>query len=153
MRTSGLSSYMAWEQVDWKKLRGVSKPKLAGAGFLRLPGSRRGCCGWRVPHSGETSEVSVREFLDGERGISSSSTRAMTGADELGMDDAIMPGRAWEAVMAKQILLVDDDRNSVKFLSAVLSDNGYDPILAYNGSEGLAKVKQSTPGPDRPWMS
>ena len=27
----------------------------------------------------------------------------------------------------------------------VLSDNGYDPILAYDGSEGLAKVKQSTP--------
>ena len=41
--------------------------------------------------------------------------------------------------------LVDDDRNTAKYLSAVLSDNGYDPILAYDGSEGLAKVKQSTP--------
>jgi CheY-like chemotaxis protein len=67
------------------------------------------------------------------------------GADESGMDDAITPGRAWEAVMAKQILLVDDDRNTAKYLSAVLSDNGYDPILAYDGSEGLAKVKESTP--------
>jgi len=48
-------------------------------------------------------------------------------------------------VMAKRILLVDDDRNAVKFLSAVLSDNGYDPVLAHDGSEGLAMVKQSTP--------
>ena len=47
--------------------------------------------------------------------------------------------------MAKRILLVDDDRNAVKFLSAVLSDNGYDPVLAHDGSEGLAMVKQSTP--------
>jgi two-component system alkaline phosphatase synthesis response regulator PhoP len=61
------------------------------------------------------------------------------------MDDASMPGSAWEAVMAKQILLVDDDQNAVKFLAAVLSDNGYDPVLAFDGSEGLAKVKEATP--------
>jgi two-component system alkaline phosphatase synthesis response regulator PhoP len=47
--------------------------------------------------------------------------------------------------MAKRVLLVDDDRNAVKFLSALLSDNGYDPVCAYDGSEGLAQVEQSTP--------
>ncbi len=47
--------------------------------------------------------------------------------------------------MAKQILLVDDDRNAVKYLAAVLSDNGYEPILACDGNEGLAKIKQATP--------
>jgi two-component system alkaline phosphatase synthesis response regulator PhoP len=47
--------------------------------------------------------------------------------------------------MAKQILLVDDDRNAVKYLSAVLSDNGYEPVTACDGSEGLAKIEQATP--------
>jgi two-component system alkaline phosphatase synthesis response regulator PhoP len=47
--------------------------------------------------------------------------------------------------MAKQVLVVDDDQNTLKFLSAVLSDNGYDPVVACDGSEGLAKVKRATP--------
>ncbi len=47
--------------------------------------------------------------------------------------------------MAKQVLIVDDDHNSVKFLSVVLSDHGYDPIAAYNGNEGLEKVRQAKP--------
>ena len=47
--------------------------------------------------------------------------------------------------MAKQVLVVDDDRNTVKYLSAVLSDHGYDPVAAYNGSEGLEKVTQAKP--------
>jgi two-component system alkaline phosphatase synthesis response regulator PhoP len=47
--------------------------------------------------------------------------------------------------MAKQVLLVDDDHNASRYLSVVLSDNGYDAVLAYDGSEGLAKIKQSTP--------
>ena len=47
--------------------------------------------------------------------------------------------------MAKQILIVDDDHNAVKYLSAVLSDNGYDPVSACDGSEGLAMVEQVTP--------
>jgi CheY-like chemotaxis protein len=48
-------------------------------------------------------------------------------------------------MMAKQVLIVDDDQNSVKFLSVVLSDHGYDPIAAYNGTEGLEKVRQAKP--------
>jgi two-component system alkaline phosphatase synthesis response regulator PhoP len=47
--------------------------------------------------------------------------------------------------MAKQVLVVDDDKNTVKYLSAVLSDHGYEPVPAYNGSEGLEKVKQAKP--------
>jgi CheY-like chemotaxis protein len=47
--------------------------------------------------------------------------------------------------MAKQVLIIDDDRNSVKFLSVVLSEHGYDPVCAYDGSEGLQKVRQAAP--------
>jgi CheY-like chemotaxis protein len=47
--------------------------------------------------------------------------------------------------MAKQVLIVDDDKNTVKYLSAVLSDHGYDPVAAYDGSEGLKKVKEAQP--------
>jgi two-component system alkaline phosphatase synthesis response regulator PhoP len=47
--------------------------------------------------------------------------------------------------MAKQVLVVDDDKNTVKYLSAVLSDHGYEPVPAYNGIEGLDKIKQAKP--------
>jgi two-component system alkaline phosphatase synthesis response regulator PhoP len=134
---------MAWEQVDWKKLRGVSKPKLmelASCDYL----DRGEDVVLAGPHSGETSEMSFESSLteSGEFFIIDASD---DGCGRVRHGRPIMPERAWEAVMAKQILLVDDDRNTAKYLSAVLSDNGYDPILAYDGSEGLAKVKQSTP--------
>jgi two-component system alkaline phosphatase synthesis response regulator PhoP len=41
--------------------------------------------------------------------------------------------------------VVDDDHNAVKYLSAVLRDNGYEPDSACDGSEGFAKVEQTTP--------
>ncbi|MHC4970035.1 MAG: response regulator [Planctomycetota bacterium] len=47
--------------------------------------------------------------------------------------------------MAKQVLVVDDDRNTVKFLSVLLSEHGYEPVPAYDGTEGLQKVEQSRP--------
>ena len=47
--------------------------------------------------------------------------------------------------MPKQVLIVDDDRNAVKFLSVVLSEHGYDPVAAHDGAEGLEKVKQNKP--------
>lgn len=47
--------------------------------------------------------------------------------------------------MAKQVLVVDDDQNTVKYLSVVLSEHGYEPVAAYNGSEGLQKVEQAKP--------
>jgi len=48
--------------------------------------------------------------------------------------------------MAKQVLIVDDDRSAVKFLSAVLEEHGYEPVPAYDGNEGLRKVEQAKPG-------
>jgi CheY-like chemotaxis protein len=47
--------------------------------------------------------------------------------------------------MAKRVLLVDDDLNATKYLSAVLSDNGYEAVSACDGNEGFAKVEQATP--------
>ena len=47
--------------------------------------------------------------------------------------------------MAKQVLVVDDDPNALKFLSVVLSEHGFDPITACNGAEGLESVKQAKP--------
>ena len=47
--------------------------------------------------------------------------------------------------MARQVLIVDDDQNAVKYLSVVLSEHGYDPISAYDGSQGLKKIRQAKP--------
>ncbi|MHC4401012.1 MAG: response regulator [Planctomycetota bacterium] len=48
-------------------------------------------------------------------------------------------------MMAKQVLVIDDDPNTVKYLSVVLSEHGYDPVSACDGSEGLQKIKQAKP--------
>ena len=45
--------------------------------------------------------------------------------------------------MGKKVLVVDDDKNAVKFLSAVLSENGYDAVIAHDGREGLEKVEEN----------
>ena len=45
--------------------------------------------------------------------------------------------------MGKKVLIVDDDKNSVKFLSVLLSENGCEPIVAYDGSEGLRKIEEN----------
>ena len=47
--------------------------------------------------------------------------------------------------MTKQVLVVDDDQNTVKYLSVVLREHGYEPAFAYDGSEGLQKVQQARP--------
>ena len=47
--------------------------------------------------------------------------------------------------MAKKILIVDDDQNTVKYLSVVLGEHGYAPVSACDGAEGLRKVEQATP--------
>jgi CheY-like chemotaxis protein len=47
--------------------------------------------------------------------------------------------------MGKQVLIIDDDPNTVRFLSVLLSENGYDPVTASDGSEGLQKIKQAKP--------
>ncbi|MFH1701598.1 MAG: response regulator [Candidatus Zixiibacteriota bacterium] len=48
-------------------------------------------------------------------------------------------------MMAKKVLVVDDDANTRKFLSAALEENGYLPIQAENGKEGLEKVMSEKP--------
>ena len=47
--------------------------------------------------------------------------------------------------MPKQVLIVDDDPNTVKYLSLVLSESGYDPVSAADGSEGLEMARQAVP--------
>jgi len=47
--------------------------------------------------------------------------------------------------MAKRVLLVDDDPDSVKYLAAILHNHGYESVHAYDGNEGLRKVKQLAP--------
>jgi len=47
--------------------------------------------------------------------------------------------------MAKKVLLIDDDVNAVKYLSVVLDENGYEVEAAYDGREGLQKIKDWNP--------
>jgi two-component system alkaline phosphatase synthesis response regulator PhoP len=45
--------------------------------------------------------------------------------------------------MGRKVLVVDDDKNAVKFMSVMLDENGYEPIIAYDGREGLQKIEES----------
>jgi DNA-binding response OmpR family regulator len=47
--------------------------------------------------------------------------------------------------MAKRVLVVDDDQNTVKFLTVALQENGYEAIGAYDGEEGLQKLQEAKP--------
>ena len=47
--------------------------------------------------------------------------------------------------MTKQVLVIDDDPNTVKYLSVVLSENGYESDSACDGKEGLEKIKEAKP--------
>ncbi len=47
--------------------------------------------------------------------------------------------------MAKKVLVVDDDVNTVKFLTTALEENGYDFLSAYNGKEGLELIYSENP--------
>jgi two-component system alkaline phosphatase synthesis response regulator PhoP len=47
--------------------------------------------------------------------------------------------------MAQQVLVVDDDRNAVKYLNVVLRDHGYDAVSAYDGNEALDKIERAKP--------
>ena len=47
--------------------------------------------------------------------------------------------------MPKKVLIIDDDENTVKFLSVALRKNGYEPSGAYDGKEGLEKVREFVP--------
>jgi CheY-like chemotaxis protein len=45
--------------------------------------------------------------------------------------------------MSKKVMVVDDDESAVKFLSVVLTENGYEPHAAYDGKEGLERLKET----------
>jgi DNA-binding response OmpR family regulator len=45
--------------------------------------------------------------------------------------------------MGKKILIIDDEKATVKFLSVLLTENGYDPIVAYDGREGMQKIEEN----------
>lgn len=47
--------------------------------------------------------------------------------------------------MAKKILIVDDEKDFVFMLKSILEMNGYSVIAAYDGEEGLRKVRAERP--------
>ncbi|MBW1856703.1 MAG: response regulator [Deltaproteobacteria bacterium] len=47
--------------------------------------------------------------------------------------------------MAKKVLNVEDDADTRTFVSTVLEENGYIPIMAVDGEEGMKKVKKERP--------
>lgn len=47
--------------------------------------------------------------------------------------------------MPKRVLVVDDDENTRRFLSVALEANGYEPLTAEDGDEGLKMVQEDKP--------
>ena len=47
--------------------------------------------------------------------------------------------------MVKKVMVIDDDKNIVKFLSVALRENGYDVSSASDGEEGFEKIKSEKP--------
>jgi len=47
--------------------------------------------------------------------------------------------------MPKKVLVIDDDVNTVDYLSLALTRNGYDAIGAHDGKEGLEKAREFHP--------
>ncbi|OHD65606.1 MAG: hypothetical protein A2176_13240 [Spirochaetes bacterium RBG_13_51_14] len=47
--------------------------------------------------------------------------------------------------MSKNILLVDDDADIRTFVVTVIKENGFTPLMAKNGEEGIEKVKSGNP--------
>ena len=45
--------------------------------------------------------------------------------------------------MSKMVMIIDDDESAVKFLEVILDENGYDSLAAYDGREGMEKLKQN----------
>lgn len=47
--------------------------------------------------------------------------------------------------MSKKVLNVEDDADIREFVTTVLEENGYTPIMAIDGAEGMEKVKKEKP--------
>ena len=50
-----------------------------------------------------------------------------------------------EKLKAERILVIEDDEETAEFIKESLNLEGYDPIVALTGRDGLDKVKQSNP--------
>jgi CheY-like chemotaxis protein len=46
---------------------------------------------------------------------------------------------------ARKVLVIDDDPDVVAYLEAVLRDNGYEPLCALDGAQGLTLARQARP--------
>lgn len=47
--------------------------------------------------------------------------------------------------MAKRLLIVDDEKETVETLKSILLKNGYEVSVAFDGQEALVKVKEDDP--------
>lgn len=47
--------------------------------------------------------------------------------------------------MGKKVLVIDDDVNTVRFLSVALEENGYTALGAYDGKEGMETIEKEKP--------
>ena len=47
--------------------------------------------------------------------------------------------------MAKKIMIVEDDQITAKYLKELFEDNGYEVIIAYDGTEAEEAVKEFKP--------
>ncbi len=47
--------------------------------------------------------------------------------------------------MGRTVLAVDDEAQTRDFISAVLEENGYTPVLAENGEEAMEIIRQNKP--------
>ena len=47
--------------------------------------------------------------------------------------------------MAKRLLIVDDEKETVETLKSILLKNGYEISVAFDGEEALLKVKEDNP--------
>jgi two-component system, OmpR family, phosphate regulon response regulator PhoB len=47
--------------------------------------------------------------------------------------------------MSKKVLIVDDDPDVRMFNATVVEENGYTPVEATNGEDGLEKIKKEAP--------
>ena len=45
--------------------------------------------------------------------------------------------------MSKRVMIIDDDESTVKFLSVVLGEHGYECLTALDGKEGLARLQEN----------
>ena len=50
-----------------------------------------------------------------------------------------------EATVAERILIVDDDRDSLKLIGLMLQRRGYEIVAAQSGTQALAKVESDMP--------